>query len=96
MIQSKEMSEFLKYTLDWETDFSPLFNMKKGDKDSIQFLIKLSDWLTHNYEPYHLQMNIVDSIKILNYKVAIEDLDLVIFWLTGIEYIYCKIENYLI
>ena len=82
-----EMSKYLFYVLDWDTDFAPLFNMKKGYQETTDFLNKLSDWLTNHYEPYHLQMNIVDALKKLKYKVAIQDLDLLIYWIVGIEHL---------
>mmetsp|Transcript_10821 Transcript_10821/g.12176 ORF Transcript_10821/g.12176 Transcript_10821/m.12176 type:complete len:343 (+) Transcript_10821:465-1493(+) len=69
----EELSEFVPFVLDCDTDFAPLFMLKKGDSETYRLLLKLADWFTNHHEPYHIRRSIVGAIKTLNYKVTLED-----------------------
>ena len=83
----EEMKDFIPPILDWDTDFSPLFHLRKGAKNTKDFFIRFSDWLTNQFDPYHLGTSIVGSLKRLGYAANIEDLDLLLFWVLGIEHL---------
>lgn len=60
---------------------------KRAENNTHNVLVRLSDWLASQFDPYHLGTSIVGSLKRLGYAANVEDLDLLLFWVLGIDYL---------